>query len=65
MVDGHPGGVLVHASMESRLLVVGSRGRGGFTGMLLGSVSRAVLEHSECPVAIVRRRPDAAPGEVV
>lgn len=65
VVDGHPGGVLVHASAESRLLVVGSRGRGGFREMLLGSVSRAVLEHSACPVAIVRRRPDAEPGQVI
>lgn len=51
---GHPVEVLCAAARDCDLMVVGSHGRGGFAGMLLGSVSRNVISHSPVPVAVVR-----------
>lgn len=49
-----PAHSLVQQGRQARLIVVGSRGRGGLRGMLLGSTSQALLHHSPCPVAVVR-----------
>ena len=46
--------VLVDASDGADLLVVGKRGHGGFTGLLLGSVSGQILAYAHCPTVIVR-----------
>jgi nucleotide-binding universal stress UspA family protein len=54
VVRGDPVVELLRESRNARLLVVGSRGRGGFAGLLLGSASRRVLKRATCPVAIVR-----------
>jgi nucleotide-binding universal stress UspA family protein len=64
LVHAHPAQALIDASAGAELLVVGSHGRGGFTGMLLGSVSHAVLQHAACPVAVVRphRTPAVKPS---
>ena len=57
---GHPGKWLVDLSDEVDLLVVGSRGHGGFRGLLLGSVSTYVVHHADCPVVVIRPKLTAA-----
>ncbi len=56
--------LLLECSRTARMVVLGSSGRGGFTGMLAGSTAVSVSAHASCPVAVVRGRPDAA-GPVV
>lgn len=51
---GHAGEVLNRLARPQDVLVTGSRGRGGFTGLLLGSTSTSVAQHASCPVVVVR-----------
>jgi nucleotide-binding universal stress UspA family protein len=52
----HPAGELAQASAHAQLVVVGSRGHGAASGLLLGSVSQHLLRHSACPIVVVHRR---------
>ena len=53
VVTGDPAEELVKASRDADLLVVGSRGSGGFISLLMGSVSSQVSHHAACPVVII------------
>ena len=57
VVNGHPAEVLLDAADDADLLVVGSRGHGGFADALLGSVGQYCVHHAHCPVLIMRGEP--------
>jgi nucleotide-binding universal stress UspA family protein len=61
-IQGTPAGVLVEESRDADLLVVGSRGHGGFVGLLLGSVGQQCAHHAACPVVIVHPKREKAPA---
>ena len=54
VVKDRPRHQLLHWAEQAQLVVVGSRGRGGFRGLLLGSTSQALIHHAQCPVMVVR-----------
>ncbi|MFI9604085.1 universal stress protein [Streptomyces sp. NPDC052043] len=58
LVEGDPSEVLIRASQGADVLVVGSRGRGGFARAMLGSVSQRCAQHAACPVVVVRQEYD-------
>jgi nucleotide-binding universal stress UspA family protein len=51
--EGNAAATLLDEAQRAEMVVVGSRGRGGFTGLLLGSVSHQVASHASCPVLVV------------
>lgn len=53
VAEGNPARALLDASASADLLVVGSRGHGGFTGVLVGSISQQCVHHATCPVVVV------------
>lgn len=56
LVRDRPVRALLSEAENAQLVVVGSHGRGGFTGMLLGSTSAALVQSVECPIVVVRER---------
>jgi nucleotide-binding universal stress UspA family protein len=56
-----PAAALLEEAAGADMLVVGSRGRGGFVGLLLGSVSQQVIQHAPCPVLVVPTHPEGEP----
>jgi nucleotide-binding universal stress UspA family protein len=69
LLEGDPVPTLIDQSTSAGLVVLGSRGLGGFTGMLVGSVAVSLAAHGHCPVAVIRGRaadePPATGGPVV
>jgi nucleotide-binding universal stress UspA family protein len=55
-IEGHVASVLLSAASKAELLVVGSRGDGGFVDLLLGSVTHQCVSHATCPVLVHRKR---------
>ena len=61
---GQSAQVLIDEAKNAQMLIVGSRGHGGFKGMLLGSVSSACAAHAKCPVLVVHAANESVPDQV-
>jgi nucleotide-binding universal stress UspA family protein len=57
-VDGSPTEQILHAGADADMIVLGSRGAGGFSKLLLGSVASQVTHHAHCPVMVIPAQPD-------
>ena len=64
-VEGDSVGALADVSAKAHMIVVGARGRGGFLGRVLGSVSMALPAHAQCPTVVVPAEPEHGEGPVV
>lgn len=60
-VEGNPAEVLITESATAKMVIVGSRGHGGFVGLMIGSVSASTAEHAKCPVLVVHGSSAAKP----
>jgi nucleotide-binding universal stress UspA family protein len=65
VLRGPPAGALLQTVSPDSVLVVGSRGLGGFAGLLLGSVSQECVEYASCPVVVVRTERIIGDGDVI
>ena len=54
VIEGSAAAALLEEARDAAMLVVGSRGRGGFASLLLGSVTQQVVHHAPCPIVVVR-----------
>jgi nucleotide-binding universal stress UspA family protein len=62
LVDGPAAAALTDVASKAQMVVVGSRGHGGFAGLLLGSVGMQLLHYARCPVVVVRESATLAAG---
>jgi nucleotide-binding universal stress UspA family protein len=63
VAEGDPTEALIEASSEANLLVLGTRGRSPFAGLMLGSVSQGCSAHANCPVVLVKKSDDPAQAD--
>jgi nucleotide-binding universal stress UspA family protein len=65
VIDGNPAGTLVDTSRRAAYLVIGHRGAGGFSELLLGSVGVHTTTHAQCPVVVIRGETNHPNGPIL